>query len=251
MDYDYWLRIAKVGGDIRFLREKLACSRLYAETKTLSARTKIYKEIFKICRKHAGYVHQSYYQGYWHHLLHEKYKTASRLLHTPPGLHARLGSLHYQWAHGKRSSLERIVPSFAKRAARRLARPTRKAREVRNLSAAAAPVPHQRHSIVGFLSDNWLEPRLSIPPREWVPGHVLRLAGYAPVDVELSVRVGDKEIRKYELRAHQYRKISFPADLVGNNRIDFLFSAFAEDTEHRQLAFLLQDTNMFTEQDVY
>jgi glycosyltransferase involved in cell wall biosynthesis len=251
MDYDYWLRIAKVGGDIRFLREKLACSRLYAETKTLSARSKIYKEIFKVCRRHAGYVHLSYYQGYWHHLLHEKYQKASRMLRASAGLHARLGALHHRWAHPKRYSLRQVVPSFAVKAAGRLALAGGKRGVAASPPASVAPVVDQRLPLVGFLTDNWLEPRLSVPPKARAPGQVLRIAGWSPVDVEMSVRAGDREIRKFALKAHRYEKMTFPADLVGADRIEILFSAFMEDSANRRLSFLLQDTNIFTEQDTY
>ena len=251
MDYDYWLRIAKEGGDIRFLREKLACSRLYPETKTLSARSKIYKEIFKVCRKHAGKVHESYYQGYWHHLIHEKYKTVSLLLRTPPSAHARLGSLHHKWAGPKRYLLGKMVPSIAKRAARRLALAGRKPKRAGSVPATSVPVTQQRLPIVGYLADNWLEPRLSIPPKERVAGQVLRIAGFAPVDVEMRVMVGDREIQKLELKARHYKKITFPADLVGNDRIEILFTAFMTDAANRRLSFRVQDTNLFTEQDTY
>lgn len=249
MDYDYWLRIAKAGGDIRFLPEKLACSRLYAETKTLSARSKIYKEIFEVCRKHAGYVHQSYYQGYWHHLLFEKYKTVSRLLRVPPGTHARLGSLHGKLAHRDRNLVALIASSLARKVARRLPRfgQAKKRADV----LPAAPAEQQRCPLVGFLTDNWLEPRLSIPPKVRTPGELLHLAGMAPVDVEMSVMVGDRVIYECEFKAHQYTKVSFPADSVGNDRIYVHFSAFAEDSVKRKLSFLLQETNMFTEQDTY
>jgi hypothetical protein len=115
----------------------------------------------------------------------------------------------------------------------------------------AASVTQQALPIVGFLTDNWVEPRLSIPPKERAPGQLLRIAGWAPVDVEMSIRVGDKEIQKFEFKAHQYKKVTFPADLVHNDRMEILFSAFMEDTANRRLSFMLQDTNIFSEQDTY
>ncbi|NNC01061.1 glycosyltransferase, partial [Corallococcus exiguus] len=41
LDYEYWLRVARKGGTIRHLPILLANSRLYPETKTLSARNLI------------------------------------------------------------------------------------------------------------------------------------------------------------------------------------------------------------------
>ena len=45
-------------------------------------------------------------------------------------------------------------------------------------------------------------------------------------------------------------KVSFLADLVGGERISIQFSSFVEDPGKRRLAFLLQDTNVFSEQDI-
>ena len=248
MDYDYWLRIANAGGQIRFLPEKLACSRLHPETKTLSARGKIYKEIFKTCRKHAGYVHKSYYQGYWHHLMFEKYGGASRALHLPPNLYATIGFLHHKWVHIPPYLQKVVAPAVTTRARRLTANLTAGRRRVS--PPPPPPVVEHKTLVTGFLSDNWLEPRVSIPPKVRAPGQVLRMAGSAAVDVEMSVRAGDREIRKYEFKANRHEKISFPADQVGNERIELLFSAFYEDAAKRKLAFLLEDTNIFSVHDV-
>lgn len=72
MDYEYWLRIGSLGGHIQFLPEKLAASRLHDATKTLTARTKIFKDIFSVCKKHGGYVDYHYYIGLWQHNYFEK-----------------------------------------------------------------------------------------------------------------------------------------------------------------------------------
>ena len=72
MDYDYWLKIDRAGGKIKHIQDVLAGSRLYAETKTLSGRDDFYKEIFKICKKHGGYISLNYFLGLWHYRLHEK-----------------------------------------------------------------------------------------------------------------------------------------------------------------------------------
>jgi glycosyltransferase involved in cell wall biosynthesis len=71
MDYDYWLRIDRAGGSIQHIPQTLAASRLYPETKTLSSRREIYREIFRVCYRHGGYVDRNYFFGLWHHLTHE------------------------------------------------------------------------------------------------------------------------------------------------------------------------------------
>jgi hypothetical protein len=67
MDYDYWLRIDKAGGKIIYYPNKLACSRLYPTTKTLSSPSKMYEEILAVCREHGGYVSVNYMSGYLYH----------------------------------------------------------------------------------------------------------------------------------------------------------------------------------------
>src|SRR5436190_8266665 len=72
MDYDYWLRIDRAGGLIRYVPIFLANSRRYPETKTLSARRAIHAEIFTVCKRHGGYVGRSHVRSYWHHRFHEQ-----------------------------------------------------------------------------------------------------------------------------------------------------------------------------------
>ena len=56
MDYEYWLRLGKAGTRFAYLEEKLAGSRLYAETKTLGARVKVHREINDMFKKLFGAV---------------------------------------------------------------------------------------------------------------------------------------------------------------------------------------------------
>lgn len=63
MDYEYWMRISerlKIG----FLPEYLANSRLYPETKTMSKRVEVYREIKETIKKHYGFVPDTWRYGY-------------------------------------------------------------------------------------------------------------------------------------------------------------------------------------------
>ena len=250
MDYDYWLRIAKAGGEIRFLREKLACSRLYSETKTLSARPKIFQEIFEICRRHTGYVHQSYYQGYWHHRIYEEDNRASRLLRRYHVSYTMLAWFHHKWNHRDRYGVAWVASALAKKVAQRVAAAGVRAKGFVKRFSPPAPL-RPNGSVKGFWPDNWLEPSLTIMPRLRASGEVLHIAGVAPIDQTMTIVAGNREIRRFDFKAHQYKKVSFPADLAGAERISIRFSFFVEDPAKRKLAFLLQDTNVFSEQDTY
>ncbi len=247
MDYDYWLRIAKANGNIRFLPVTLASSRLYPETKTLSARSKIFKEIFKICRKHAGRVHLSYYKGYWHYLLYEKNGITSRVLRQFPGLNAKLSWFYQKWSQRDRYSLSHVVSFVIKRAFSHLAAIFPKTRGMRKLP----PLARNNASIVGFWPDNWIEPTLMIPPKKRSSGTVLYFGGISSVDLKMSVCVRDMALHQFEFKAHEYQKVAFLADGINDERVDIRFSNFVKDAANRHLSFLLQDTNVFSEQDLW
>ncbi|MDJ0889470.1 MAG: glycosyltransferase [Desulfobacterales bacterium] len=253
MDYDYWLRMAKAGGKICFLPQKLACSRLYPETKTQSERTKIFKEIFRICKKNAGFIHTNYYCGYWHHLIHEKNTITSRLLNRFSGLYTKLGWLHHKWDHRTYYSMRHIAGLFIRRVKNRLRRHS--PADLKSRSGRILPSPAflrsllKGKSVFGFESDNWLGPTVAVAPSERVCGHSLHIAGIAPVDQVMSVISGEKEVFAFTFEKQQYKKVTFPSEAIGNKQLTLQFSEFTEDISKRRLSFLLQDTNIFTEED--
>jgi glycosyltransferase involved in cell wall biosynthesis len=250
MDYDYWLRIAKANGDIRFLPVTLANSRLYPETKTQSARSKIFKEIFKICRKHAGYVHLSYYKGYWHYLIFEKNSITSRALRRFPRWNAKLSWLHHKWKQRDRYSLSQVCSFVTKRAFSILAVFFTKIPGIRPLLSLAR-VNVSIGSIVGFWPDNWIEPTLMIPSKKRSSGTILYFGGVSSVDLRMEICVRDVRIHQFDFKAHQYKKVTFLADVINDERVAIRFSNSVKDAANRHLSFLLQDTNVFSEQDLW
>ncbi len=99
MDYDYWLRIDRAGGCIRHVNETLAASRLYPRTKTVSARRDIYREIFKVCLKHGGYVDFNYFAGLWRYFLRNRTDRTSFQENTPPRHYLLPAFLHFIGFH--------------------------------------------------------------------------------------------------------------------------------------------------------
>ncbi len=99
MDYDYWIRIDRAGGHIEHLRDVLACSRLYAETKTMSARKQIHEEIIRVCTERAGFVSLSWFRGLWRVLCREQNDGWPRYLRWLPGFEKTMAYLHHKWWH--------------------------------------------------------------------------------------------------------------------------------------------------------
>lgn len=79
MDYEYWLRVGLAGASIGYLEQKLAGSRLYAETKTLGARVKVHTETNDMFRQKFGSVPDSWLYNYAHMVvMHEPWIAARR-----------------------------------------------------------------------------------------------------------------------------------------------------------------------------
>jgi glycosyltransferase involved in cell wall biosynthesis len=94
MDYEYWMRIDRSGGKLAHVPEFLACARLHAQMKTLSARMEVYREILKVSRRYADDASFSQYYAYWHHRCHERRDGWPRWLRWLPHCHWWLAVAH-------------------------------------------------------------------------------------------------------------------------------------------------------------
>jgi glycosyltransferase involved in cell wall biosynthesis len=72
LDYEYWIRLAKRGTMFARLRQTLAGSRLYAETKTMGSRLKFHSEINNMLQEHCGRVPDRWLFNYAHVVVDEK-----------------------------------------------------------------------------------------------------------------------------------------------------------------------------------
>ncbi|MCW5771039.1 MAG: glycosyltransferase, partial [Rhodospirillaceae bacterium] len=242
MDYDYWLRIARAGGHIAHMDAFLANSRLHADAKTLTRRSDIYREIFAVCRRHGGYVSRTYYEGLWHHRLWERRNPVYRLLRRFPDAHRRLAKIHRRW-HGEPGDASSPpadgVPVAGFAAGVRRHSPSANAAGLR---------PRDGAHVSGFWPDGWLAGHATFTAPRLRQNSDLFVAGYATKDCELSMSAGGKSLEAVPLRRHQMARLSVPAP--DTLPLELRFSAAAQDSQGREIAFKLLATNLFLERDV-
>jgi hypothetical protein len=251
MDYDYWQRIALAGGKIQFIPDKLASSRRYAETKTLSAKAAVHREIFEVCRRNAGRTHLNYFFGYWHHLMHDRDDLRARFLRRLPLTYIDLGWLHHRWFHGKLYFARELGEYLAGELRKRAAGTYQRCRTALGAQPPKVDTIAPQGKVRGFFADSWLGPEVEVPPREGRPGLHLHLAGTAPVNSTMTLLVGNAEVRKLPLAAGVPQRVSIPFEFDGPRSLRIVFSDSIVDAVNRRLAFHLHDTNIFSEQDTW
>lgn len=258
MDYEYWLRIDRMGGKLVYYPEYLANYRLHAEAKTLSAREKIYREAFQVCKKHGGYVSLSYIQGLWYHRLWEKPGLSRRLVRAIPGMYriitladyARINS-GYHWQKMTAQPVRQATINLLHTTKRELIhllksnldflRPlVRKIRRQRYRVEAGKPV-------FGVWPDNWLGPLAQFYVQRKNLNQELYLEGIPAKNLRVNIKLDQAIIEQKDLAANQPVRLMIPAEI--GQKVQLEFSSARRDPEGRYLTFLLQDTNLFAEYD--
>jgi hypothetical protein len=239
MDYDYWLRIDRADGIIRYEPILLANSRLYPDTKTRSARPKIYKEIFSVCERHGGYVSRNYVEGYWDMNFRERLGGLGRYLTKIPFLENALVEYH--------SLLVGPCKLSAIGAAREIASMSRR-RLLPSLFARQKVIaPPSLRCIEGFWLDGWFGPTARIHSTALREGRRLWLRGWAAVDCSARF-VGLQCVNKTEqFRGGVETTIEFSGS---GEELVVTFDAFVIDKAGRQISFLVTGTNLFTEEEL-
>jgi hypothetical protein len=105
-------------------------------------------------------------------------------------------------------------------------------------------------NVNGFWQDNWLSPEVTIPTKKVETARDLYIAGIAPIDLEMTVYVGNQTIDRVKILAHQYKMIKLSAPFLEDSLIRIKFSKSVKDSDNRRISFLLQATNLFSEQDI-
>lgn len=268
MDYDYWIRVDRSGFLIQHLPQTLAQSRLHPQTKTLSARHAIYKEIFDVCRSRGGYVSRSYVQGFWHHLAYERPRSPARLLRAFPRLWQALISVHYrwlnrhrytrrQWLTGSARLAKRLIVRRLQRTPRLLAMLVRAKRLLRPLRVRRSPVPKRavsatngRSRVRGYWSDNWVEERLEVVFDARERNHELRIVGRPITDMTVEVSANGTRLGRFDLTGERQETVAVTLGPGPPETVSFSFSRSLVDAGGRPISFLLQETNLFKEDDL-
>jgi glycosyltransferase involved in cell wall biosynthesis len=250
MDYDYWLRIDRAGGCLEHIHDKLACSRRYPETKTLSGRYKIYREIFRVCKQHGGYVDIGFCHGFWHHLCWERAGSLPSRLRWLPRFQTGMAHLHHKWLNRDRYTVGRVLTGVGRRLGRLAGVGLGPFAALLGRMERWSKLLTRRKWVRGFWDDNWLAPTCRVVLKDRGRDGWLRLAGTAPRDMTLTVRAGRRIVGAFPLRADRYETVCFPVQAELGHRLTLHFSDQVVDASGRVVSFLLQDTNLFSEQDL-
>jgi len=244
MDYDYWLRAANAGVRIDFVSTPLANSRRYPETKTLSARGKIYRELFATCWRHNRYIGLDYFIGYWHHVLNERGRWLALLSRLSGCNYVRLGHLHFHLVNRKRD-----LTDDASRAIRRLK--SRLHRAMRGAPPAQFPGSEPTSTQVnGFTPDNRAARRLRISHPKHDLGSVGYLEGVAPVSQKVEVVIDGQTVETKCLGEGVRERVEVALGGRTVSVLEFVFSPQGEDRSDRHHAFLVEATNLFSEHHI-
>jgi glycosyltransferase involved in cell wall biosynthesis len=265
MDYEYWIRVDRSGLTIEHLAERLAQSRLYPETKTLSARRDIYREIFDVCRRRGGYVSQNYVYGLWDHLAFEA-GWPWRILAPLPRTRTLLARAHHLLLNGETTPIVRSALSRAKRFTKRMLIRTlakwppalalavatkRRLRALRARPPADNALEPSRPRVAGFWPDNWIAQRLEVVVDGRATKRRVRLVGRAVDRMSAEFRLNGTSLATFPLE--QGRQSALEIDLGPGpaETLTVSFSRSLVDAAGRPVAFLLEETNLFEEDDLH
>lgn len=271
MDYDYWLRLDRSGFAIRHMPETIAQSRLHSTAKTLVARRAIYREVFDVCRRRADYISRSYVDGYWHELVHERRHGPARVLARLPKLRALLVWLHHLWLNRRRYMRRQFVAGAARSARRRLVARLRRAprlfalllrvrnrlrglraRVGRRATPSLLPVGgNGRLRVSGYWPDNWVGHRLEVVIDARARSRTLRLVGQPVAPMTVEVFASDTPLAECTLVQNGRQTVDVQLPPGPKETVTFAFSEHVVDGAGRPLAFLLQETNLFREEDLH
>lgn len=248
MDYEYWMRMDRAGGKLFHIPDILARSRLYAETKTLSSREKIYLEIFDISERHSEFIDLNYFYGLWNHRIWEQ-SGRYRWLRLLPKSFILVGLLHWFWHHRRKLTVRKGLRWLYWQIKVPLNRLFGFLRPINRLRMASKFRVTAQQPVFGLWSDNWIGPVFQVYINKRKAGDKYYLKGIPARLTTIAVKEDGRPSRKIQAAAGEEICIEF--DVVEKQRIQLMISNPAKDEKGRFTAFRITDTNLFSEEDAH
>ena len=246
MDYDYWLRMDRVGGRILHIPDILAASRRYEGTKTLSQREGMFSEIFRICKAHGNYVSRNYFDGLWHYRLMEKESILAKILRPVRRYYRTIGFFHYVLFNKDYYRLQNLPVIFGPRFAPAV---QRKFPVVyHTLYEFGRDLYRQKAIVKGVYADNWISPKCRFRLNN--SNSKYHLAGIPNQDMEMRVFLNGERGEVYQLTSNRYQQFEFEVGMENGTRLELRFSKFFKDSQKRKLSFLIHDTDLLMPYDL-
>lgn len=250
MDHEYWMRVDRAGGKIVHVPDILACSRLHIETKTLTSRSKIIKEIFRISQQQAGYVSLSYFITLWHDRIWTQPHSPYRLFRIVPGSFRYMARLHEavynrRWPPALKPGAftSRFTSSLRRYLADNLdfLRPVVRSRRAKKILVSSTK------PVFGMYPNNTLGPVFQVYIKRKQPGQKFFMDGTPITDSQLTIRVDRKILSILQLVAGQAARIDI--DVFAGQTVTFEFNNSPKDQNGFYSTYLVKSTNLFTEAD--
>ncbi len=253
MDYDYWLRLRNAGGVFAHAPQTWARSRLHADAKTVAQRRKIFPEIFEICRRHLGFVAIQYFEGYWHHHLIERHKTIGPLIGLFPSIWRSLARLHRLIYFAEHGLLRQTIAGKLRYKAQLGSRATQRLLRLYGWFRRLGKVgPATERIVLGFWADNWLSRQVVITAGQDLPARRIFLSGMAPKSGRITVTLNRKELLHQDVIGCQRSHMAFDLPAMAKGaKLELLIAECDYESGGRELALLLDATNLFTEFDTF
>lgn len=252
MDYDYWLRLRNAGGMLAHVPQVWARSRLHADAKTIAQRRRIFPEIFDICRRHLGFVAIQYFEGYWHHHLIERHNRFGPLIGFFPSIWRSLARLHRLIFFAQHGLLRRAIAGKLRYKAQLGSRATNALLRLYGWFRRHVSNQATERTVFGFWADNWLSRKVVITAGQDLPARRMFLSGMAPKSCRISITLNRVELLQQDVTGCQRSHIAFDLPAMAKGaKLELLIAECDYEQGGRELALLVDSTNLFTEFDAF
>jgi hypothetical protein len=105
--------------------------------------------------------------------------------------------------------------------------------------------------VSGFFPDNWVAERLDVVVDSREQLRQLRIVGRPVADLTVRVSANGTQLGEFALKEAECEAVKVQLPAGPPELVSFAFSNHAVDANGRRVAFLVQETNLFREEDLY